>query len=362
MPDLVLKNISKKYGNTQILRDINLQIEDGEFCMIVGPSGSGKTTLLNIIAGFIKPDSGEVIMDGNILNQLPPRDRSIGMVFQEYGLFSHMTVKRNISFGLEIKKCDKKDIDKRVIEITEKLKIRKLLDKKPGLLSGGEAQRVAIGRTLITDPLFYLFDEPLGNLDANLRLEMLAEIKRLHLNLKKTFVYVTHDQVQALSIASKVVIMKDGKVLQKGHPRDVYNNPGNLFVAEFFGAQSMNLINGTIVSEGRNSIFSGGGLKVELKGYPPPEEPEVVLGVKPEDVIILDKQAGNIKEDGVGKVSSFEFLGDSSLIYVNLEQEKPISIIAAPEIKLDSNEKVKIKFKENKIFLFSKKHGGRLYP
>ncbi len=235
MPDLILKNISKKYGSNQVLEDINLHIQDGEFCVIVGPSGSGKTTLLNIIAGFIKPDNGEIIMGGKILNQLPSKDRNIGMVFQEYGLFSHMTVRKNISYGLEIKKCNKREIENLVTEIAIKLKIKGLLDKKPGILSGGEAQRVAIARTLIADPLFFLFDEPLGNLDANLRMEMLTEIKRLHINLNKTFIYVTHDQEQALSVASMVIIMKDGKVLQKGHPREVYNNPINIFIAEFFG-------------------------------------------------------------------------------------------------------------------------------
>lgn len=358
MPELVLKNISKRYGNTQILDGINLQIQDGEFCIIVGPSGSGKTTLLNIIAGFIKPDEGEIIVDGKLFNQLLSRDRNIGMVFQECGLFSHMSVRRNIGFGLEIKKHNKVEVNKRVTEIAEMLKIEKLLYKKPGLLSGGEAQRVAIGRTLIANPLFFLFDEPLGNLDANLRMEMLTEIKRLHLNLKKTFIYVTHDQEQALSVANRVIIMRDGKVLQEGHPKKIYNNPVNKFVAEFFGIQSMNLVDGTIIPWDHGSLYIGGGLKVKIREYSATEKTEVTLGIRPEDFILGDQ----IEEDGTGTISSLEFLGDRNQIYLTFEQEKPLTIITSPKVRPALGEKVKVKLKENRLFLFDKEHGERLYP
>lgn len=359
MPELILKNISKRYGSNQVLEDINLHIQDGEFCVIVGPSGSGKTTLLNIIAGFIKPDNGEIIMGGKIINQLPSKDRNIGMVFQEYGLFSHMTVRKNISFGLEIKKYNKSDIDKLVSEIAVKLKIKDFLDKKPGTLSGGEAQRVAIGRTLITDPLFFLFDEPLGNLDANLRMEMLTEIKRLHINLNKTFIYVTHDQEQALSVASMVIIMKEGKVLQKGHPREVYKNPINAFIAEFFGTQSMNLIEGTITTLDHSSVFNGEGLTINLKGYCHLyKKDKVILGIRPEDIIIEEHNIG----DGLGIVNSLEFLGDKNQIYLTLKKEKSIVVITSPKLKFGLGEKVKIKLKEDKIFLFDKENRERIYP
>ena len=357
MPGLILKNISKRYGDVQALDGINLQIQDGEFCVIVGPSGSGKTTLLNIIAGFAKPDKGEVTVDGKLFNELSPRDRNIGMVFQDIALFSHMTVRKNISFGLEIKKS-KKDLDKRVKEITDKLKISKLLDKKPRLLSGGEAQRVAIGRTLITEPSFFLFDEPLGNLDANLRAEMLTEIKRLHLNVKKTFIYVTHDQEQALSAATKVIIMKDGKVLQQGHPREIYNNPINIFVAEFFGVSPMNLIDGIIIPEKEGSLFQGAGLSVKVKGCCHTEKARVTLGVRPADIIVGD----NITEDGFGTISSIELLGDRNQLYLTLEQEKPVIAITSPSVKPKLEERVKIKLKENRIFLFDRDQGRRLHP
>jgi len=358
MPGLVLKNISKRYGDVQALDGINLQIQDGEFCVIVGPSGSGKTTLLNIIAGFTKPDDGEVTVGGKNFSQLSPRDRNIGMVFQDIGLFSHMTVRRNISFGLEIKKNNKKDIDNRVNDIADTLKIKKLLDKKPGLLSGGEAQRVAIGRTLITDPSFFLFDEPLGNLDADLRMEMLTEIRRLHLSLKKTFIYVTHDQEQALSAASRVIIMEDGKVLQKGHPKEIYNKPTSKFVAEFFGVPSMNLIDGTIIPEEDGSLFRGAGLNVKVKGYSQSKEAEVTLGVRPADVIVGDQ----IREDGFGTITSLELLGDKNHIYLNIEQEEPIIAITSPKVRFELQERVKIRLKENGIFLFDRAQGGRLHP
>jgi multiple sugar transport system ATP-binding protein len=361
MPGLVLRDISKRYGDVQALDGINLQIQDGEFCVIVGPSGSGKTTLLNIIAGFVKPDNGEVLVDRKRFNELSPRDRNIGMVFQDIALFSHMTVRKNISFGLEIKKS-KKDLEKRVKEIADKLKISKLLDKKPRLLSGGEAQRVAIGRTLITEPSFFLFDEPLGNLDANLRLEMLTEIKRLHLNVKKTFIYVTHDQEQALSAATKVIIMKDGKLLQQGHPREIYNNPMDIFVAEFFGISPMNLIDGIITPVKEGSLFQGAGLSVNVKDYYHHELARVTLGVRPADIIVKDNIQDNLLEDGFGTVSAIELLGDKNQLYLVLEQEKPVIAITSPKIRPELDATVKIKLKENRIFLFDRDQGRRLHP
>ncbi len=358
MPELVLKNISKKYGGVEALRNVDLHIQDGEFCMIVGPSGSGKTTLLNIIAGFIEPDNGEIIVDGRVYNELSHGEKNIGMVFQDIGLFSHMTVRNNISFGLEIKKLKKEEIKKRVEEIATRLQISQILDKKPDLLSGGEAQRVAIGRTLITNPSFFLFDEPLGNLDADLRLSMLTEIKRMHLNMKKTFIFVTHDQEQALSAASRVVIMKEGRVVQEGDTRKVYNLPVNRFVAEFFGISPMNFIEGIIIPQENGSIFKGSGLSVSLPYYVT-KETEVTLGIRPVDVL-----AGNqfTESHGTGTVKLIEILGDKNQLYLGLKQEKPIIAITPPMAKFKFGEKVGIKFKENKIFLFDKEKGGRIYP
>lgn len=359
MTELLLCNISKKYGETQVLDGINLRISDGEFCIVIGPSGSGKTTLLNIIAGFVKPDEGEVYIDGRVVNHLSPQDRNIGMIFQEFGLFSHMTVKSNISFGLEIKRYNRKEIDGRVIDMAKKLRIEHLLNKKPSILSGGEAQRVAIARTLVTEPSLFLFDEPLGNLDANLRMELLTEIKRLHLSLGKTFVYVTHDQEQALSVADRVVIMKDGRIIQEGHPREVYESPVNRFVAEFFGVQSMNLIEGVVVLEQNEAFFKSNGLVIKLREPTLQliEERKVMLGIRPQDVILGNQV---IKPNGVGSVSLIEFLGEMCRVYVTLGDQQLVSIIP-PKLRPCLGDEVGVELKEDKIFIFSDE-GERIYP
>lgn len=359
MPNIVLQEISKRYGEKNVLDNVDLEIKDGEFCAIVGPSGSGKTTLLNIIAGFIKPDKGKVIVDGKPINHLDPRERNIGMVFQEVSLFSNMKVRKNISFGLEIKKKQKHEIERRVREIAEKLRIQHLLDKKPTLLSGGEAQRVAIGRTLITDPSFFLLDEPLGNLDANLRSEMLAEIRKLHTTLKKTFIFVTHDQEQALAAADRVIIMRDGKILQDGLPKIVYLNPADKFVAEFFGVLPMNMINGEIVHMQDGVLFKGGRLSVHFKKIEEQlKTKKVTLGVRPENVLITNITS----EDGVGEVASIEVFGDKNLIYLDIDSAHPLVSLVESKIKPKIGEKVKIKLKEDKIFLFELENDGRVYP
>jgi multiple sugar transport system ATP-binding protein len=357
MPAVSLHHIHKKYGDVQALAGVDLSIGDGEFCVIIGPSGSGKTTLLNIIAGFTRPDSGEVAVDGRMVNQLSPRERNIGMVFQDIGLFSHLTARDNISFGLEIKKKHKREIHERVNEIADRLKIRKLLDKKPGLLSGGEAQRVAIGRTLVSDPSFFLFDEPLGNLDADLKMEMLTEIKRLYLKLKKTFIYVTHDQEQALSVASHVVIMRDGMVLQEGNPREIYNNPMSRFVAEFFGMQAMNMIDGTLKQEGRGSMFEGEGLKLALPGRCSAAELPVTLGIRPADVgIAADTNSG----DGIGSVQAVKFQDDKNHVQVALPGGTTVTAIAPPDVKPGLETTVGATLNRKGIYLFDKDRGGRI--
>jgi multiple sugar transport system ATP-binding protein len=355
MPAVSLQNVTKTYGDVLALDAVDLNIENGEFCVIVGPSGSGKTTLLNILAGFIKPDNGVVKVDGKTVNHLSSRERNIGMVFQDVGLFSHLSARKNISFGLDIKRVGRREIDERVEEIASRLKISKLLDKKPAMLSGGEAQRVAIGRALVSNPSFFIFDEPLGNLDADLKMEMLTEIKRLHIKLKKTFIYVTHDQEQALSAASKVVIMRKGHILQEGHPRDIYTDPRNIFVAEFFGVPAMNLINGTIVPNGSKSLFKGAGLTVPLKGTYQEKETEVVLGIRPSDVIVGKKGGGF----GSGTVRSVEHLGEKNQIFIDMDGISVIGI-TAPDIRPEQDDSVSISLREDKIYLFEKDGGGRI--
>lgn len=355
MPAVSLHSVSKKYGNVMALDAVDFDVEDGEFCVIVGPSGSGKTTLLNILAGFIQPDNGVVEIDGKTVNHLSSRERNIGMVFQDIGLFSHLSARKNISFGLDIKRVGRCEIDERVEEIAARLKISELLDKKPAMLSGGEAQRVAIGRALVSNPAFFIFDEPLGNLDADLKIEMLTEIKRLHMSLKKTFIYVTHDQEQALSAASKVVIMRKGHILQEGHPREIYNDPHSMFVAEFFGVPAMNLVNGTMVPHESGALFRGAGLTVPLKGAYHGGESEVTLGIRPSDMIVGEKDGGV----GSGNVRSVEHLGEKNQIFINLEGVSIIGI-TTPDVRPGQDEKVSVSFREDRIYLFERDGGGRI--
>ena len=359
MPELVLKDICKRYGNVRALDHVSLRIQDGDFCIIVGPSGSGKTSLLHTIAGFVKPDQGEVFVDGDPIGGLLPRERNIGMVFQDIALFSHMSVRRNIAFGLEIKRKSRQEIRTSVEAIASTLKIRKLLDKKPRLLSGGEAQRVAIGRALITDPSFFLFDEPMGNLDASLRMEMLTEIKRLHLELGKTFVYVTHDQEQTLAAATKVVIMKEGRIVQEGHPIEIYANPANRFVAEFFGISAMNLIEGMLEAGAQGPLFRSAGIALPLQSYGAHVGRKVTLGVRPESVLI---QEAGIAGAGVGTVRTVEHLGDENRIGLTLEDQTAISAITSPKVRPGIGDRMGIFLQPDSIFVFDLEQGGRLRP
>jgi ABC-type sugar transport system ATPase subunit len=359
MPELVLEDICKKYGKVCALDHVSLRVQNGDFCIIVGPSGSGKTSLLHTIAGFVKPDQGEVFVDGDPIGGLLPRERNIGMVFQDIALFSHMSVRRNLSFGLEIKRQSRKEIKTRVEAIAATLKIQKLLDKKPKLLSGGEAQRVAIGRALITDPSFFLFDEPMGNLDANLRMEMLTEIKRLHLELGKTFVYVTHDQEQTLAAATKVVIMKEGKIVQVGHPKEIYADPDCRFVAEFFGISAMNLIEGMLEASAKGPRFRSAGIALPLPSYGAHVGRTVTLGVRPESVLI---QQADGPSAGVGAVNIVEFLGDENRINLTLEDQTPITAITSPKVRPATGDRMGIFLQPDNVFVFDAEHGGRLRP
>lgn len=366
MAKIEVQNVSKTYGNVKAVDNLNLQIDDGEFLAIVGPSGSGKTTLLNIIAGFLKPDEGEILLDGVVANDLTPRERKLGMVFQDIALFSHMTVRENISFGLEIAKVPKEKIEQEVEKTAEKLGILRLLDKKPATLSGGEAQRVAIARTTITDPSIYLLDEPLGNLDAEFRRQLTTEIKRLHDSLKRTFIYVTHDQAQAMSMPDKVAVMKDGRFLQIGSPLEIYRKPINIFVAEFFGTPSINMVSGEFDDRRDEPRFISKTINLTLEDYAWAESLEnyfgrqVIMGIRPENVQI--RSAGVTDADGTGTVISTVNLGDRNLVHVDIGQDKPLVAFAPHSVQPNAGSTISFNVDKSGLIFFDPSNERRIAP
>ena len=282
-----VKDLKLNFGATSVLKDLNLDVEEGEFIVLLGPSGCGKSTLLNCLAGLLDITDGQIWIKGKNVTWTEPSERGIGMVFQSYALYPQMTVRGNLSFGLKNAKVPKEEIDKRVARAAEILQIGPLLDRKPAALSGGQRQRVAIGRALVRDVDVFLFDEPLSNLDAKLRSELRVEIKRLHTRLQNTMVYVTHDQIEALTLADRIAVMKGGVIQQLDAPQTIYNRPSNLFVAGFIGSPSMNFLSGKTVDGGR--AFDFGGTKISLDGYDGGavlDRPEAILGLRPEHLLI----------------------------------------------------------------------------
>ncbi len=330
-----LLSINKYFGDFHALRDINFTIEDGEFVVILGPSGCGKTTLLRIIAGLESPTSGKIFFNDKDITDEPPSKRNIGMVFQNYALYPHMTVYDNLAFPLRLKKLPKDVIDNKVKEIAEKMRLKEHLYKRPKQLSGGQRQRVALGRAIIKEPSVFLFDEPLSNLDANLRTEMRSEIGKLHRELGATSVYVTHDQVEAMSLADKIIVMKDGEVVQIGSPMEIYNNPRNIFVASFIGSPPMNIIKG----EFENGRFVSGDVDLnfgfEYRGYG-------YLGFRPENADI--SEYGEL----YGRVSHREILGNESIVYLSISDA--LIAIKSDEYPPSIGENVPIKIRKYYVF------------
>jgi len=263
MASLTLKGITKLFGKTVALSGVDLHVEDGEFCVLLGPSGCGKSTLLNIIAGLILQDEGIVILDGKPVDRLSPRDRDVAMVFQSYALYPHMTVAHNLGFGLRMRGVPKPAIQKRVLESAQLLGIEDLLDRKPRELSGGQRQRVAMGRAMVRRPRLFLLDEPLSNLDARLRASVRLELKQLHHKIRSTILYVTHDQVEAMTLGDKVVVMRNGKVHQIDQPETIYARPADTFVARFIGSPEMNLYQGRLLQKDGRSHFQGAGFSLD---------------------------------------------------------------------------------------------------
>jgi multiple sugar transport system ATP-binding protein len=299
MAKVELKNICKVYdGGVRAVENANITIEDKEFVVLVGPSGCGKSTTLRMIAGLEEITEGELFIDNDLMNDIPPKDRNIAMVFQNYALYPHMSVYENMAFGLRIKKVPKDTIEQRVKDAAKILDIEKLLDRKPKALSGGQRQRVAVGRAIVRNPKVFLFDEPLSNLDAKLRVQMRAELSGLHLRLNATMIYVTHDQVEAMTMASKIVVMKDGWVQQIGSPLYLYNYPQNKFVAGFIGSPPMNFLTVLVKEQGGQLLLDEGSFTIKpdsshadyLKNY---VNKEVFFGIRPEDLNYVESDEAN---------------------------------------------------------------------
>jgi ABC-type sugar transport system ATPase subunit len=312
-----LVGLSKTFGSVVAVRDLSLTIEDGEFVVLVGPSGCGKTTTLRMIAGFVDVSGGEIRIDGRVVNDVEPRDRGLGMVFQTHALFPHKTVMQNVEFGLRMKRMPVPERAQRVREVAEMVHISHLLDKMPSQCSGGEAQRVALARTLVTQPSTFLLDEPLSSLDAKLRRELRAECDRLHQALKRTFIYVTHDQEEAMTLADRIVVMRAGEIVQVGTPMEIYSDPVNQFVADFFGSPSMNLLAGEIVRTSGTPRFRAASFELALpEGFKSTEEGAGTLGIRPEHVTLGGK--GDIELP----VRLVEPLGRDTLLYFDAGTER----------------------------------------
>ena len=309
MANLALRKLTKSYGTTEVLHGISLDVADGEFVVFVGPSGCGKSTTLRMIAGLEETTSGIIEIGGREVNNLEPKERDIAMVFQNYAIYPHMSVKKNIAFGLRSSKMAKPDKEKRIQEVANILDMVDLLDRKPNQLSGGQRQRVAIGRAMVRDPAVFLFDEPLSNLDAQLRTQMRLEIKKLHQRVGNTIIFVTHDQVEAMTMADRIVIMKDGHIQQVGTPAEVFHKPANTFVARFIGAPSMNLLAGQIHA---GALTLATGQQVAVPTVKSTDVDSVLLGVRPDD-LHLDSTNPIVS----GTVTLREPLGSETLIYVD---------------------------------------------
>lgn len=360
MVDINLKNIYKQYDNSgnYAVTDFNIDIEDSEFIVFVGPSGCGKSTTLRMIAGLEEISKGELYIDGELMNDVAPKDRGIAMVFQNYALYPHMTVYDNMAFGLALRKYSKDEIDKRVSNAAEILGLEDYLQRKPAALSGGQRQRVALGRAIVRDAKVFLMDEPLSNLDAKLRVQMRSEIAKLHARLKTTTIYVTHDQTEAMTMASRIVIMKDGFIQQVGSPIEVYDNPENMFVASFIGSPAMNFFNVTYKD---GYITNNKQINMEVpapyqkvlndRGY---NGKELVFGIRPEDIhteqLMLDAyQSNNI----TATVTVSELLGAETMLYLNADDTEFIARVDKRDYS-EAGSEVTIVFDLNKGHFFDK--------
>ncbi|RKX55504.1 MAG: sugar ABC transporter ATP-binding protein [Thermotoga sp.] len=357
---VILKDLSKHFGNVKAVNNLNLEINDGEFIALLGPSGCGKTTTLLTVAGLYKPTRGYIYFNDRIVNEVSPKDRKIGMVFQSYALYPHMTVFDNITFPLKLKKTPREDRKRKALDVARLVHIEGLLNRKPAQLSGGQQQRVALCRALIKEPEILLLDEPLSNLDAKLRAAMRSELKRLQKDLSITTIFVTHDQVEAMTMADRVAVMNEGVLQQFSNPDELYNYPKSLFVAGFIGSPSINLIDVSLARSNGKFFLKGKGVQIEL-----PREissrvesnslsPQLVFGIRPEHITVNQKKEG-IKAE----VYVVEPLGRENLVTIKTS-DISLKVLTSPTLKIGPEEKVWIDFNLDKIMLFDKETGRSL--
>ena len=364
MANVVLENVHKIYpGGVVAVNDANLVIEDQEFVVLVGPSGCGKSTTLRMVAGLEEISKGSIYIDGKKVNDVPPKDRDIAMVFQNYALYPHMTVYKNMAFGLKLRRFPKDEIDRRVREAAEILSIENLLDRKPKALSGGQRQRVAVGRAIVRKPKAFLFDEPLSNLDAKMRVQMRTEISKLHTRLSSTMIYVTHDQVEAMTMGDRIVVMKDGVIQQVAEPLDLYDRPANQFVAGFIGSPPMNFFNGTIEARAGGLWFSTDGFSVRIEdahaarlhaltGKP------VVFGIRPEDVAdALFTGTSNPDHQLKARVEVTEPMGAETYLYLSAGKQPFVARVGAGQ-SAEPNQELTMALNMKKAHFFDSATGS----
>ncbi|MCX8174316.1 MAG: sn-glycerol-3-phosphate ABC transporter ATP-binding protein UgpC [Thermoplasmata archaeon] len=366
MAEVVLDHVCKKYGNFVAVDDFNLAIPDGEFCVLVGPSGCGKTTVLRMIAGLEDVTGGKIYLGGKVINDLPPKDRDIAMVFQSYALYPHLNVYDNIAFPLKIRKLPKREIEERVLRAAKILGITEQLEKKPAELSGGQRQRVAMGRAIVREPKVFLFDEPLSNLDAKMRVQMRVELAKLHKMLGTTMIYVTHDQTEAMTLGEKVVVMNKGRIMQFGKPDKLYDKPMNLFTAGFIGSPPMNFLTCRLVQKTDGVYLERENFSLRL-----PDGAEkvignfagvdVVMGIRAEDIYDKLFAVGATPSNTFRvKVDVRETIGSDVFIYFTIAGTNFVARVM-PKSKAESGQEIEVVFDTQKLHIFDKRTGERLW-
>jgi sn-glycerol 3-phosphate transport system ATP-binding protein len=358
MADVSLKEVFKSFGKTEVIHGISCDIKDGEFIVILGPSGCGKSTVLRMIAGLEVITDGKIAINGKVVNQLEPADRDIAMVFQNYALYPHMTVYKNMAYGLKIRRMPKAEIDERVHKAAKILELTEFLDRKPRQLSGGQRQRVAMGRCIVREPKVFLFDEPLSNLDAKLRVQMRLEIRKLHEDLKITSIYVTHDQVEAMTLGDRMIVMDNGYAAQIGSPIEVYEHPATKFVAGFIGSPAMNFLPARLSTEG-DSVELPGDIVLPLANGRIPNHGgrEVIMGVRPEHFELADKDAATFQL----KVDHAELLGADTLVHGHFSENKTLLTLRLTDIQhFKRNTILPLVVPPQKTHLFDKETGNRI--